>query len=148
MRKQLFGTFAILSLLLALVVVSVEAQSERRITAHVPFAFQIGNKTLPAGDYSVKRVSQNALLVVSADGEQSVIAQAPRSIEGNVNAKPGAEKLVFRQYGDRHFLAQVWMAKGSAGRALDMTKAERKVAEDFKLAQNGAKPQLIEISAR
>ena len=148
MRKQLFGTFAILSLLLALVVVSVEAQSERRITAHVPFAFQIGNKTLPAGDYSVKRVSQNALLVVSADGEQSVITQAPRSIEGNVNAKPGAEKLVFRQYGDQHFLAQVWMAKGSAGRALDMTKAERKVAEDFKLAQNGAKPQLIEISAR
>ena len=148
MRKQLFGTFAILSLLLALAVVSAEAQFERRITAHVPFAFQIGNKTLPAGDYSIKRFSQNALLVTSADGEQSVIAQAPRSIEGNVNAKPSAEKLVFRQYGDQYFLAQVWVARGSAGRALDMTKAERKAADDFKLAQNGAKPQLIEISVR
>ena len=148
MRKQLFGTFAILSLLLTLTVVSVEAQYERRITAHVPFAFQIGNKTLPAGDYSVKRFSQNALLVTSADGEQSVIAQAPRSIEDNANAKPSTEKLVFRQYGDQYFLAQVWTARGSAGRALDMTKAERKAAEDFKLAQNGAQPQLIEISAR
>src|SRR2546423_13151438 len=51
MKKQLFGTFAILSLLFALTVVSVQAQSGSRITVHVPFAFQIGNKTLPAGDY-------------------------------------------------------------------------------------------------
>lgn len=148
MRKQLFGTFAVLGLLFALTVVNAQAQSARRITAHVPFAFQIGDKTLPAGDYSIKQFSQNALLIESADGDESVIAHAARSVEGNANAKPSAEKLVFRQYGEQYFLAQVWMARASAGRALNMTDAERKAAEDFKLARKGEKPQLIEVSAR
>lgn len=148
MRKQLFGTLATLSLLLTLTIVSVQAQSRNRITAHVPFAFQIGDKTLPAGDYSVKRLSQNALLVESADGEQSAVAQSPRSVESNVNAKPSTEKLVFRQYGDQYFLAQVWMTRSNTGRAINMTDAERKAAGELKLARNGAKPQIIEISAR
>ena len=148
MRKQLFTTLATLSLLFALTIVSVQAQSRNRITAHVPFDFQVGEKTLPAGDYSVKRLSQNTLLVESADGEQSAIAQAPRNVEGNVNAKPSREKLVFRKYGDQYFLAQVWMTRSNTGRAINMSGAERKAADQLKLAQNGAKPQVIEISAR
>lgn len=148
MRKQLFATLATLSILCALTIVSVQAQSRNRITAHVPFEFQVGEKTLPAGDYSVKRLSQNTLLVESADGEQSAIAQAPRNVESNVNAKPSTEKLVFRQYGDQYFLAQVWMIRGNTGRAINMTDAERKAADNLKLAQNGAKPQIVEISAR
>ena len=148
MRKQLFGTLATLSLLFALTIVSVEAQSKNRITAHVPFDFQVGEKTLPAGDYSVKRLSQNALLVESADGQQSAIAQAPRSVTGNVNAKPSVEKLVFRQYGDQYFLAQVWMIRGSNGRAINMSGAERKAADELKLAQHDAKPKVIEVTAR
>jgi hypothetical protein len=148
MRKQLFGTFAILSLLFALTVVSVQAQSKNRITAHVPFAFQIGDKTLPAGDYSIKRISQNGLLVQSADGEESIIAQAPRSVENNPNEKPGAEKLVFRQYGDQYFLAQVWMVRGTTGRELNMSDAEHKSANTLKLTQNGMKPQVVEVAAR
>ncbi|MDX6695610.1 MAG: hypothetical protein QOF02_3213 [Blastocatellia bacterium] len=148
MRKQIFGTFAVLSLLLAFTIVSAQAQSRNSVTAHIPFAFQIGDKTLPAGDYSVKRLSQNALVVESADGAESVIAQAPRSVQSNANAKPGAEKLVFRQYGEQYFLAQVWMIKGGAGRELNMTGAERKAASELKIAQHGAKPQSIEVAAR
>lgn len=148
MRKQLFATLATLSLLFALAVVSVQAQSKNKITAHVPFEFQVGDKTLPAGDYSVKRISQNALLIESADGEQRAIAQAPRSVESNANAKPSMEKLVFRQYGEQYFLAQVWMIRGNTGRALNVTGAERKAADTLMLTQDGAKPQLIEISAR
>ena len=148
MRKQLFATLATLSLLFVLTIVSVQAQSKNRITAHVPFDFQVGEKTLPAGDYSVKRLSQNTLLVESADGEQSAIAQAPRNVEGNVNAKPSREKLVFRQYGDQYFLAQVWMIRGNMGRDINMSGAERKAAAELKLAQHDAKPQVIEVSAR
>ena len=148
MRKQLFGTFAILSLLMALTVVSVQAQSKNRLTAHVPFAFQIGDKTLPAGDYSVKRISQNGLLVQSADGKENVIAQAQGSVQNNANEKPSTEKLVFRQYGDQYFLAQVWMIRSNTGRELNMSDAERKSASNLKLARNGAKPQLVEVAAR
>lgn len=148
MKKQILGTFAILSLLFTLSVIAVQAQSRSRITTHVPFAFQVGDKTLPAGDYSVKRISQGALLIESADGEQSVVAQAARSVESKTNAKPSTEKLVFRQYGEQRFLAQVWMIKGNTGRELYMSNAERKAASELKLAQAGARPQLIEIAAR
>jgi hypothetical protein len=148
MRKQIFGTFAVLSLLFAFTIVSAQAQSRSTVTAHIPFAFQIGDKTLPAGDYSVKRLSQNALSVESTDGEQSAVAQAPRSVQSNPNARPSAEKLVFRQYGEQYFLAQVWMIKGGAGRELYMSGAERKAANELKLAHNGAKPQSIEVAVR
>lgn len=148
MKKQLFGTLAVLSLLFALTVVSAGAQSKSRITAHVPFAFQVGDKTLPAGDYSIKRLSQNALLVESADGQWSAVTQAPRSVEVGPNAKPSTERLVFRQYGEQRFLAQVWMTRDNTGRELYMSGAERNAAKQLKLAQNGAKPQTITIAAR
>lgn len=146
MKKQLLGTFAILSLLFALAAVSVQAQSRSRVTAHVPFAFQIGDKTLPAGDYSVKRLSQSALLIESTDGQTRTIAQAQRSIASDTGAKQATEKLVFRQYGEQYFLSQVWMIKGGAGRELNMTKAERNAASELKLARNGAQPKTIEIA--
>lgn len=148
MKKQLFGTFAILSLLLALTVVSAQAQSGNKITARVPFAFQVGDKILPAGEYSITRLSQNSMLVRSADGETRAIAQVPRSVQSKDNAKASTEKLVFRQYGDQYFLAQVWMIRGTTGRELNMTDSERNAARELKLAQNGTEPQTIEVAAR
>ena len=148
MKKQFLGTFAILSLLFALAVVNVQAQSRSRITAHIPFAFQIGDKTLPAGDYSVKRLSQSALLIESADGETRTIAQAQRSVQDKTGAKQSTEKLVFRQYGEQYFLAQVWMIRGGTGRELNMTNAERNAASELKLVRGGAKPQTVEIAVR
>ena len=146
MKKQIIGTLAIFSLLFALAVVSVQAQKVSRITAHVPFTFQLGDKTLPAGDYNIKRLSQNALVIEDASGETSVIAQAPGRVESN--AKQARERLVFRQYGDQYFLAQVWMDRSGAGRELNMTNAERAAANEYKLAQHGAKAQVVEIPAR
>jgi hypothetical protein len=148
MRKQIFSTFAILSLLFALAVVSVQAQARRSITVTVPFAFQIGDKTLPAGDYSIRQLSTDTLLVACTSGEESAIAPAAGRVENGQNAKPSTEKLVFRQYGERYFLAQVWMVRGASGRQLNKTDAERNAASDYKLAQHGAKPQMIEVAAQ
>jgi hypothetical protein len=148
MKKQFLGTFAILSLLFALTVVYAQAQTRSRLTAHIPFAFQIGDKTLPAGDYSVRRLSQSALLIESADGETRALAQAQRSVQDKATAKQTTEKLVFRQYGEQYFLAQVWMIRGGAGRELNMTNAERKAASELKLARGTTEPQLIEIVVR
>lgn len=148
MRKQIFSTFAMLSLLFALAVVSVQAQSRSGITVKVPFAFQVGDKTLPAGDYSIKQLSQDALLIESTSGDERAIAPAAGRVENSANAQPSTEKLVFRQYGEQYFLAQVWMVRGASGRELNKTDAERNAASEFKLAQHGAKPQMVEVSAQ
>ncbi|MBD0326362.1 MAG: hypothetical protein ICV68_08020 [Pyrinomonadaceae bacterium] len=147
MKKQFLVTFAMLSLLLALSLVSVQAQSGNRIEVQIPFAFQVGDKTLPAGDYNIKQLSQDTLLVESMEGEESVVAMAAGRVENNPNAKPSTEKLVFRQYGDQYFLAQVWMTRGASGRELNKTDAERNAASELKLARHGAKPRTVEVMA-
>lgn len=65
MKKQAFGILAMFSLLLVMTVASVNAQSKRS-SINIPFNFNVGHKTLPAGEYTVepiRRDSQNVWLV-------------------------------------------------------------------------------------
>ena len=146
MTKKLYSTFAMLSLLLLLGVVSVQAQSRGKLEVSIPFDFQVGSKMLPAGEYTVKQLTPNSVLVQSADGKQSALAQTPRAAQASEKALQ--EKLVFRQYGDQYFLSQVWMVRGSNGRELIKSDAERQAAREQKLAQDGATPRKVEVAAR
>lgn len=148
MRKQLFATFATLGFLLVLTAGVAQAQVSGRVNAHIPFNFQIGDKQLPAGDYSIKRVSQNALLIESTDKQQQVLMPFTEEIDNGPNAKQKSERLVFRQYGERYFLAQIWMSRATAGRELTRTDAEREAARALKLAEHGAQPKTVEVAGR
>ena len=147
MKKKLYSTFAMLGLSLLMAVVSVQAQSRGKLEVNIPFEFQIGSQTLPAGEYSVKRLTQNSVVVQSADGQQRAIVQMPRAAQANVNAKASLEKLVFHQYGNQYFLSQVWMVRGSDGRELMKSDAERQAAREQTIAKGSAKPQKIEVAA-
>lgn len=146
MKKKIYSTFAMLSLSLLMAVISVQAQSSARLEVNIPFEFQIGSRTLPAGEYSVKRLTQNSVLVRSRDGQLSAIAQTPGTITANENGKQ--EKLVFNQYGKQYFLSQVWMARSGDGRALSESDAERQAAREQTVANGGAKSQRVEVAAR
>lgn len=148
MKTKLYSTFAMLSLALLMTVVTAQAQSRGKLEINIPFEFQIGSQTLPAGEYNVKRLTQNSVLVQSADGQQSAIAQTPGIVQANANAKASSEKLVFHQYGNQYFLAQVWMVRGSDGRELMKSNAERQAAREQNVANGSAKPQKIEVAAR
>jgi hypothetical protein len=53
MKKQALKTFTMLNLLM-LTAVSVAAQSERIRVINISFSFIVGDKTLPAGEYTVE----------------------------------------------------------------------------------------------
>ncbi len=146
MKKKIYSTFAMLSLSLLMAVVSVQAQSSGKLEVNIPFEFQIGSQTLPAGEYSIKRLTQNSVLVRSADGQRRAIAQTPKTITADENGKQ--EKLVFNQYGNQYFLAQVWMVRGSDGRELYKSDAEQQAAREQTVANGGAKSQKVEVAAR
>jgi hypothetical protein len=148
MTKKLYSTFAMMGLFLMLAFVSVSAQSRGKIEINVPFDFSLGNQTLPAGAYSVKQLSQNSMLVESADGQTRVLAQTPGRIQIDANEKAPQEKLVFHQYGKQYFLAQVWMVRGSDGLELGQSGAERQANREQKLATGGAKLKNVEVAAR
>jgi hypothetical protein len=132
MKKQALKTFTMWSLLLMLTAVSVAAQSERsKIT--IPFSFIVGEKTLPAGEYSVepnRRDSDKFWLVQSRDVRASCLVT---TMPVRANQTQEETKLVFHRYGDQYFLSQIWTAGANSGRELLMPRLERELAKNAKI---------------
>jgi len=144
MTKKLYSMFAMLGLFFVLAVSSAQAQSSDLIKVNVPFDFQVSGKTLPAGEYAIKRVSEKVLLIRNAEGKGEAMVQAPSRIQGPVNKQ---ERLVFHQYGDQYFLSQVWLNRQGDGRELNRSSEERRAAAGETLAANGKKLRKIEVAA-
>jgi hypothetical protein len=132
MKKQTLKTFTMWSLLLMLTAVSVAAQSERsKIT--IPFSFIVGEKTLPAGEYTVepnRRNSDRYWLVQNRDSRTSCLFT---TMSVRANQTQEETKLVFHRYGDQYFLSQIWTPGANSGRELLMPGLERKLAKNAKI---------------
>lgn len=94
---------------------TARAQSiNQELIANIPFEFNAGNKTLPAGEYSV-RISNPAsdlkiLRIRSTNGD--VVVLQMHSVLGRAQ---NSGKFVFHRYGNRYFLAQAWMPADEIG---------------------------------
>jgi hypothetical protein len=145
MKNQILKITSIFGLFLMLAITSVQAQTASRVEVKVPFDFAIGKVLFKAGTYSFRKVTDNTLTVRDLNGKGTTLVDAPLSI-GSRDSKAG-ERLVFTQYGTQYFLSQVWLSVDS-GRQLFPSGAETKVAREYKLANNNAKPQRVEVAAR
>jgi hypothetical protein len=129
MKKHIYIASLVLVVLVA---VSAQAQSRnnQQLRFHVPFAFAAGNSVLPAGDYRVTIVNPSSdhsvLRITSSDGKSVMI----RAVDVEGWAAPKA-KLSFRHYGDRYFLAQVWMAGESTGLVAPTSKTEKALRQQL-----------------
>ena len=128
MRKQALMTAATVALF-ALLAAGAGAQSPNNtMKFNVPFDFQIGERTMPAGEYVVRLLGREsnlpAVLIKSGDGSAARILQMTP-----VEAKRARESgtLVFNRYGGRHFLAQLWTPDERAGLKVRKSQAERRV---------------------
>ena len=139
MKTRSLRTFLMLNVILALAVVSVTAQTYRSKGTIIPFSFTVGEKILPAGEYTVERFGKNSeivWLVRSRDGRDKAL------VHTNPVSSPKSEgkgRLVFRRYGDRYVLKQIWNG-GETGREL---RTPRFTDE---LGQNNAKPETVVIA--
>jgi hypothetical protein len=126
MKREILKSFALLMLTLALATLTAQAQSTNQMKANIPFQFNIGNQTLPAGEYTVRYVNQNsgktALLFKSADGRTSRIVNMLPAQRMDAQLKAS---IVFHQYGDSYFLSEVWTGADEYGLALPKSRAER-----------------------
>jgi len=122
---------------------TAKAQSTYGVRANVPFEFNVGDKTLPAGKIRVREMTTNsgALAISNLDKGQHAIRIA-HAVNPN---KADQAKLVFRRYGNRYFLAQVWIP-GYDGLELNKSKSERALERDTLLSKNSA-PELVTILA-
>ncbi len=112
MKYTSLKTTAMLGLFIVLAVMTANAQTGSRIEASIPFDFAAGETNLKAGDYTVKRISKDALQLRNAQTKTSVIVMAPLVIQQTRNDAP--ERLVFKRYGNEYFLSQVWTNRAAS----------------------------------
>ena len=150
MKKQLvnvltkFGFLSVIALVTA--VGSAQGQSlAYKLRANIPFDFVVGDKKLPAGEYSIGRARQDSddsiLLISSADGRGNAIRL---SIPVGSRVLKNEGTLVFHRYGDQYFLSQVWPASASTGRELTRSLSERELAANSSAGKMSKKTQAIE----
>ena len=134
--------------LVSVFTVCTNAQSRNRqqVVVDVPFAFNVGNTQLPAGEYNVSVVNpssdRSVLQLKSSDGKSSALVNTTDIIGW---ASPRA-KLVFRHYNTQHFLAQVWMASEATGLAAPNSSAEKTLRRQ--IGKVAPKADLVAVNAR
>ena len=126
MKRHLSLTIAIM-MLVAVWATTAQSQaaSPRLMRAHIPFAFNVGNKQFPAGVYTITVLNpssdQKVLQIRSTDGSVSAIV----STVAAKSKSPEQSKVVFHRYGDTYFFAQAQVSGESTALAAFKSKAER-----------------------
>jgi hypothetical protein len=116
MKKQWLGVIGAACLVALLGVLGVPAQAGS-MRADVPFSFQVGDKSLPKGNYYVETEQAKILLLGLTRGA---------FVLGNRLEKTGnSPKLVFHRYGSTYVLREVWT--GSTGRSLPASRQEKQL---------------------
>jgi hypothetical protein len=124
MKKKLHH-LAVASVLSLMSLAPATHAESLRLRANIPFDFAVSNEKLPAGEYNLKFLAQDVILVQNEGTKQSAIAlgQYAQSVQN-----PERGKLIFKKYGDQYFLSQVWAGFSEAGQQLPASSLERQVA--------------------
>jgi hypothetical protein len=146
MKKYLTLTIAIM-MFVAVMAVTAEAQvfGTQRVRARIPFAFNVGDKSLPAGEYTIAVLNptsdRKVLQIRSTDGRLSAIIQTNERNGG----KAEQAKLVFHRYGERYFFAQAQMGGDAMALAAVKSKLERNTSQT--IARNERKTRVVIVAS-
>ena len=145
MKKQILWMPLILIAMLATTAVSTRAQAAYGARADVPFDFIVGDKTIPAGRISADGVSDAVLgsLVITNKAQGKLAVRTGRRMLGA--ERTNQCKLVFNKYGDRYFLAEIWIP-GYQTWEVTKSKQERSLEREMRLAKN-FKPLRVVVAA-
>jgi hypothetical protein len=142
MKKQISRALLGLAAALALAV-AANAQALDAFVIHVPFDFVAGEKQMPAGRYTVRRVrsdAESALFIRSEDGRSTAVV-----LTNTGEANPRAAALVFRRHGDRYFLAEISAPGTASVRKLPRTGAERRLERELAEQNKSDESQTVTV---
>ena len=123
MKNKIYTAIAIFGMFLGLAVANAHGQAASKVTVEIPFEFTAGKTTVPAGVYSIRRISANVLTFRSEDGKSAVILNAPVT---QTSSDPNAvERLVFSKQGQQYFLSQIWLTADSGRQVWTNTRTQQ-----------------------
>ena len=141
-------TLIALAVLVCSMAVAANAQNSGRksLVANVPFQFNVGDTTLPAGEYTIAQTNPSSDCVVmqirANDGSRSLLVQMS-SVTGKT---ADGSTLVFHRYGNKYFFAQAWIDGDSEGLSAPASRAERATRKE--MAALGVKREAVALSSR
>jgi len=99
------------------------------LEANVPFEFHVGNSTLPAGKYVIQPLDDSDLTVLeirSADGSTAAFFDV-QAVEAK--SEPAKNEVIFKKYGNRYLLANVFEEGNRSGDRVIESRDERRVGQ-------------------
>ena len=98
-RISAIALFSIVTLAAANGLVAQEAA----LKANIPFNFTVGDKSMPAGEYTISSPQSHVVQIRSVDGRNVESVIALRSF----NESAAGSELIFNKYGQYYFLDKV-----------------------------------------
>ena len=146
MKKQILWMTLLLTMF-ASAAVTAQAQASHGLRANVPFDFVVGDKTIPAGHVSVQGVSAagGGPLAIRNFEQGELAMRAGRPILASDESNQC--KLVFRKYGTRHYLAQIWIPGYKAWEVMK-SKEERSLEREMRVVKNFKATQVVAAATR
>lgn len=118
---------------------SASAQSATALAeANIPFSFQMGTQTLPAGNYRIDRESVH-LLLLRGPNQAAGFVTMNTAIASNA---PKHGSMVFDHYGDKYYLRQIWTEGTTSGFECPKSRAEKQSV----LATGKQAPNSVEVA--
>jgi len=140
MKRKVIKRLTILSLIsiftLCAAVASANAQLSIPIRARIPFDFNVGDKQLPAGEYTFSRLSgfsdSKMMSVSSVDASTRMFHS---TLAAQVLTPKNESTLVFHRYGNQYFLEQIWMDGEQEGTQVPESRTERTIRHQLAQTQ-------------
>ncbi|HKE28452.1 MAG TPA: hypothetical protein VKB88_39150 [Bryobacteraceae bacterium] len=125
--KQILAAMAFLA---TLTCANLSAQSGK-VTANIPFDFQMGSTMLPAGEYTFYENGHILTARRTSGGRGAMILTMPAW-----HRTPVADGTVqFQRYGDAYFLSGLWTANSQDGFSVPQSSREKELARRVGLPQ-------------
>ena len=140
MRLKILNTILALSILMVGAVATASAQLPgTRTSAQIPFDFMVGEQTLPAGMYELRRIGNDPYLlcIQNVDDSRNVMIFNTSLLDDGDSIRQSA--LVFHRYGDSYFLAEIRSPYEGISRELQHSELERSMERG--LASNNKAPE-------
>jgi hypothetical protein len=142
MKKYFYIPLAVV-MLVGVLATNAQAQSSssQRIVATIPFTFNVGKTSLPAGKYTftvLNPTSDRRILQVRSNNGRSTVMILTSGVNGEISDN---SKLVFECDGEHYYFAQAQMAGDSTSLAAPRTKIEKQTIATAK------KKSLVVITA-
>lgn len=146
MKRRIISMAAVAMFVTTLAVASVRAQNAGDLAVSIPFEFVAGGRTLPAGEYYVRRSFDGAQAVLRLTDKNNSVSVYLTTHSAQTSNIQSESKLVFNKYGQQRFLAQVWSAGRSTGHELNKSKRERGLQQE--IARLRGKPETVSVAVR